>query len=99
MAPRSLSPQVCPETADTSSTPRASRGSGSLALVYVPSQRTVTLDLRVLDTPQVTVDLLDPTTADTRRVGDWPTDQTVQVDTPSANAAGDDDWVIVVQPT
>lgn len=69
----------------------------SLTVVYVPSPRTLELDLG-LSTGQVTVSWYDPTAgslaASAATAG---AAGTLRLETPGKNASGDGDWVLVVQ--
>jgi Protein of unknown function (DUF4038)/Putative collagen-binding domain of a collagenase len=77
----------------------AARYSGSHALVYVPTARTVVLDLsRLSDAERVELRRFDPRSGESQHVATYPTEGLVAVRPSGANAAGDDDWVYVVSP-
>ena len=71
---------------------------GTLAMAYVPSARTITVDLRALSGP-VTAHWFDPTNGTFAAIGDGPIDNSgdLELATPGANADGDDDWVLVLE--
>src|SRR5262249_16819301 len=74
--------------------PVAAGGRG--ALVYVPSGRTLTVDLSKLSAT-VSAAWVDPVSgASTTAGGPWAPSGTRGLATPAANAGGDDDWVLLL---
>jgi hypothetical protein len=73
-------------------------GDGSCAVVYLPTPRTITLDLSKLKTP-VTARWFDPTSGAFKELDASPnsSNATYQVTPPPANDAGESDWVLVFQ--
>ena len=71
---------------------------GTLAMAYVPSSRTITVDLSTLSGP-VTARWYDPSCRDVHEHPGSPFANTgsLQFTTPGANADGDDDWVLVLE--
>jgi hypothetical protein len=71
---------------------------GSLALAYLPTRRTVTVDLGRLCRP-VRVSWYDPTSGEYIRVTDTPLHNSGATDLtpPTANSIGDDDFVLVIE--
>ena len=71
---------------------------GTLAIAYVPSNRTITVDLSTLSGP-VTARWYDPTAGTFTSISDAPFANvgSISVATPGTNAAGDDDWVLVLE--
>ncbi|MFC7877420.1 DUF4038 domain-containing protein [Isoptericola sp. NPDC057391] len=67
---------------------------GGLALVYVPSERTVSLDLSLLD-PAAEAVWVDPSTGATTAVGPA-SELPEELATPGENAAGGGDWLLVL---
>jgi hypothetical protein len=71
---------------------------GGFALVYLPTQRTITLDLRRLAGP-VAAQWFDTTSGAYTPISGSPfantTDQ--QFSSPGYNSAGDDDWVLALE--
>ena len=67
-------------------------------MAYVPSARTITVDLRALSGP-VTAHWFDPTNGTFAAIGDGPIDNSgdLELATLGANADGDDDWVLVLE--
>ena len=65
---------------------------GSLAVVYVPTARTITLDLSRL-APGVRAAWVDPVSGDR-----LDTALAESLTTPGENAGGDEDWLLVIQP-
>jgi hypothetical protein len=64
---------------------------GSFGVVYVPTRRTITLDLGLLgDSPEAT--WIDPSTGTGRSAGTGPA-----FTTPGRNADGDEDWLLVLR--
>ena len=77
----------------------AARYSGTHAVIYVPTARTVVLDLsRLTEAERVELRRFDPRSGDSEPVGTHPTEGLVAVRSPGHNAAGDDDWVYVLAP-
>ena len=72
---------------------------GSLALIYVPTVRPLTLDLRQLAASDVTLTWYDPSNGRSSPGGESHVSAIGQLDvTPvSENAAGDRDWVLVME--
>jgi hypothetical protein len=74
---------------------------GRLAVGYVPSERTVEVDLSVLRGPRVAVEWFDPTNG--ARVAaegsPFPADAVHGLPTPGPNAAQDPDWVVLIRST
>jgi len=72
---------------------------GALALVYVPSPRAVTIDLRRLHGPQVDARWFDPVSGRERPVAGSPlSSDGLRVFSPDgANAGGAEDWVLVLR--
>lgn len=68
---------------------------GSLAVVYVPTQRTIRLEPTLIP-PGATVSWIDPANAGARPMP-AAIDQDGDVTTPGANADGDDDWLLVIR--
>lgn len=66
----------------------------SFAIVYVPTARTLTLDLSTLRGP-VTAEWIDPVNGSVKPAA--LDTATAQVTTPGANAAGDADWVLTLR--
>jgi len=78
----------------------AARNSDSYAVVYVPTSRTVLLDMaRLSAVERVELRRFDPRSGEFEVVDSYPTDGLIAVDSPGPNAAGDDDWVYIVTPT
>jgi hypothetical protein len=67
-------------------------------MAYVPSERTITVDLEALGGP-VTARWFDPANGTFTEIGDGPLDNSGELDlsTPGDNADGDDDWVLVLE--
>jgi hypothetical protein len=77
----------------------ASTPDGKLAIAYVPSSRTINVDMGTFSGP-VTARWYDPTNATFTAAiggGPLPNNGAVSIATPGANAAGDDDWVLVLE--
>lgn len=74
------------------------RISDDLALVYVPSSRTLVLDLSVLAQPasEVAVTWFDPTSGIPGKTRRYASKGTVELVTPGPNAGGDEDWVLLI---
>lgn len=70
-------------------------GDGHWAVVYVPTQRTLTLDLARLDGTQVDGYWFDPTSGRSRTLPPMKPVSSALA-SPGANAAGDGDWVLVL---
>jgi hypothetical protein len=70
---------------------------GKLGIVYLPTRRLVSVDLRRLG-PEVDAKWYDPTSGQFIPVGGSPFRNTAKWDftPPGANAGGDDDWVLVL---
>lgn len=69
---------------------------GSLIVAYAPNGRTFTVDLSMLEAP-ATAQWFDPTTGTPGGSSDSVTNSGEQsFATPGQNAAGDDDWVLVI---
>ena len=64
---------------------------GTLAMVYVPSSRTIAVDASAL-APGVQAAWVDPTTGATVA-----TDPTGPMATPGTNAGGDEDWLLLIE--
>jgi hypothetical protein len=71
---------------------------GTLAIAYLPSSRTVTVDLSKLGGP-VTARWYDPTTGTFTSIAGSPfaNSGSQPFTTPGTNAAGDNDWVLVLE--
>jgi hypothetical protein len=71
---------------------------GKLAMAYVPSARTITVDLGTLSGP-VTARWYDPTNGTFTAIGGGPlaSNGSVSLATPGANVDGADDWVLVLE--
>jgi hypothetical protein len=71
---------------------------GKLAMAYLPSARTITVDLGTLNGP-VTARWYDPTNGAFTPIGGSPlaNNGSVSLTTPGANADGADDWVLVLE--
>lgn len=69
----------------------AATGDGTQAVVYVPTSRTVRLDLGVL-APGVTATWVDPTSAREVPAGPGP-----EFTTPGRNGGGDEDWLLILR--
>ena len=77
----------------------AARFSRSHALVYVPAEQSVRLNLeRLTAAERVDLRRFDPRSGDLELVDTYPTEGVVTVEPPGPNAAGDDDWVYVLAP-
>ena len=76
----------------------ASTPDGGLAMAYVPSSRTITVDLSTLS-GSVTARWYDPTNGTFTSVpgSPFPNAGSVQLATPGTNAGGDGDWVLVLE--
>ena len=76
----------------------ASTADGALAMAYVPSSRTITVDLSKLS-GIVTARWYDPTNGTFTSIAGspFPNAGSVQLATPGRNAAGDGDWVLVLE--
>ena len=77
----------------------ASTPNGKLALAYVPSSaNAITVDLATFSGP-VTARWYDPTNGTFTTIGEGPfaNNGSLAVATPGANAAGDEDWVLVLE--
>ena len=76
----------------------ASTADGALAMAYVPSSRTITVDLSKLS-GIVTARWYDPTNGTFTSIAGspFPNAASVQLATPGTNAAGDGDWVLVLE--
>ena len=78
----------------------AARSSDSHAVVYVPTSRTVVVDIaRLSAVEQVELRRFDPRSGESEFVDSYPTDRLVAIDSPGPNAAGEEDWVYVFLPT
>jgi hypothetical protein len=78
----------------------AARYSDTHAVVYVPTQPIVVLDLtQLVAADQIDVLRIDPRSGDTTRVGTYPTTDLIALRSPGPNAAGDQDWVFVLSPS
>jgi hypothetical protein len=101
--------QLVPDTTDTFLT--AGEGTGETqaaaafdattgyAVVYAPSNVSVTLDLTELDAAaQVRVHRYDPTAGGYVTVGTYPTTGPQTITHPGANVWGDSDWVYLLEP-
>ena len=73
---------------------------GRLAIAYVPSARTLTVDLGIFSGP-VSARWYDPTNGAFSAIGDGPlaNDGSVSLTTPGANGDSADDWVLVLEAT
>ena len=71
---------------------------GTLAIAYIPSSRTVTVDLSTFS-GSVTARWYDPTagTFTSASESPFPNAGSQQFTTPGTNAGGDDDWVLVLE--
>ncbi|MBV8976379.1 MAG: DUF4038 domain-containing protein [Alphaproteobacteria bacterium] len=69
---------------------------GNLVMAYLPSPRTVTIDMTQL-AGTATVHWFDPTNASFGDVGSFPNSGTQRFTPPGNNAAGDGDWVLVIE--
>ena len=71
---------------------------GKLAIAYLPSGGTVTVDLGTLSGP-VAARWYDPTDGTFTTIGDGPLANTgnVMLTTPGTNSDGADDWVLVLE--
>ena len=71
---------------------------GTLAMAYVPSSRTITVDLSTLG-GSVTARWYDPTNGTFTSIAGspFPNVGSVQFATPATNAGGDGDWVLVLE--
>ena len=71
---------------------------GTLAMAYVPSSRTITVDLSTLGGP-VTARWYDPTAGTFTSIpgSPFPNAGSMQFATPGTNAGDDDDWVLVLE--
>lgn len=67
------------------------------AVVYVPSGRTVELDLDQLSGSSVSLTWYDPTTAGPAWTADALGRQVIEVQTPGTNSYGDGDWLLVIR--
>jgi hypothetical protein len=67
-------------------------------VVYVPTQRTITLDLSTMGETRARLVWYDPTTGEPTRTATVGAATPVVLDTPGRNASGDEDWVLVVEP-
>jgi hypothetical protein len=67
-----------------------------LAVVYVPSSRSIGIDLGRLSPASVRLRWYDPTNGSFREVGTFTTSGRQTLTTPGSNAVGDRDWVLVV---
>jgi hypothetical protein len=76
----------------------ASTPDGGLAMAYVPSSRTITVDLSTLS-GSVTARWYDPTNGTFTSVpgSPFPNAGSVQLATPGTNVGGDGDWVLVLE--
>jgi hypothetical protein len=86
-------------TANTYAT-AAGTSDGTLLIVYMPSTRTITVDMSKL--AGVTVGLwYDPTSGSYTEVGGSPfaNSGTRQFTPPGTNQAGDGDWILVLEPS
>jgi hypothetical protein len=72
---------------------------GSFALVYAPTARTLTLDLRGVRGKRVRARWFDPTTGRYRPAGTALRTSRRSFRTPRVNAAGDGDWALILTPT
>lgn len=71
---------------------------GQVAVVYLPSQRTVAVDLGRMAGPLVQVRWHDPTGARTSTAAETlPAEGTVRLAPPGRNGAGDGDWVLLLE--
>ena len=71
---------------------------GTLAMAYVPSSRTITVDMSTLGGP-ATARWYDPTSGTFTSIdgSPFPNTGSVQFTTPGKNAGGDADWVLVLE--
>jgi Protein of unknown function (DUF4038)/Putative collagen-binding domain of a collagenase len=71
---------------------------GTLAMVYLPSARTITVDMSKLAGP-VVARWYDPTSGNFRAIGDSPFTNMNgrRFNPPNSNAGGDGDWVLVLE--
>jgi hypothetical protein len=72
---------------------------GSFALVYLPTTRTITVDLSLLNGP-IAASWFDPTNGASQPIDGRPldADQIEQFMPPGSNSAGDPDWVLALDP-
>lgn len=72
---------------------------GTFALAYLPSRREVTFDFSRLSGRNVTAEWIDPTDGNRIEAAETPLDtHSIQrLAPPAANAAGDHDWVLLVE--
>ncbi len=75
--------------------PAAATPDGRTLVAYLPTARSITLDLGKLHVP-ARATWIDPTTGTTTTAGKWETASPVSLTPPTANAAGDSDWVLLV---
>jgi len=71
----------------------ARTANGSLAVIYVPSERTISLDMSKIDSTQSTV-WVDP--ADPSRTAAAKIDSQGRTTTPGKNVEGDGDWLLLI---
>ena len=71
---------------------------GGQAWAYFPSSRSITLDLSVFTPSSLRLRWFDPTNATYTTIGTFANTAGRTVTYPSANSAGDADWVLVVDP-
>jgi hypothetical protein len=69
----------------------------SWGIVYVPTDRTITLDLTRLHANQVRLDWYDASTGEVRWTTTVASSRSTMIQTPGDNAAGDGDWVLIAQ--
>jgi chitodextrinase len=74
----------------------ASTPDGKLAIAYMPSARTITVDLGRFSNP-VTARWYDPAVGTFTTAGSYDNAGSQQFTTPGANADGADDWVLVLE--
>jgi hypothetical protein len=75
-------------------------GDRTFAIAYLPSTRAVSVDLGQLAGPSVRLSWYDPSSGITQTAaGPLPASGRYDLSPPGANAAGDTDWVLVVEST
>jgi hypothetical protein len=84
--------------AQTGGSRAGARFGTSLAVVYMPSARSVTLDLtEISGWGSARVTRVDPTSGATSVLGTYSTSGSQVVGSQGSNAGGDSDWVLLVE--
>ena len=81
--------------AEAEFTPAAYATDGSVAVIYVPTERTLEVNTRILS-QSINAHWFDPTNGSIIGTDASPCRETCRVKTPGTNSHGDEDWVLLL---